>query len=167
MATPALPTHLSSIEEQGASSPIAINEGVDPDFEADLRAKIQEGLQPLVKGAQTDRDTQLRSQDLNDAERDTILKRYDDEMKSLRRLADEHYQQIMARVKAEREWIEGAPVPGSLVLEQQAILDVIKRDHYAQHRRQLSPRPRSSSDASSIADSHRGEQSARLSRPGE
>ncbi|TFY52197.1 hypothetical protein EVJ58_g10149 [Rhodofomes roseus] len=164
MATLAMPTLLSSIEEQSVSSPLVTSEGVDPDFDADLRAKIQEGLRHLVEGAKADRDVQLQSRDLSDAECENIIRRFDDEMKSVRRLAEEQYQQIMARVKAEREWTEGTPAPELLVQEQQAILDAIMRQHAVRPRRPPSPRPRSSSDASSVADNQRGEQSARSSR---
>jgi len=165
MATLAIPTPLSSIEEQDGSHPLSAHEGLDPEFNEALRAKIQENLRSLVKDAQANRDAKLQARDLDDAARAEILRDFDGEMKTIRRIADEHYQQIVARVRAENEWTEGAPPPASLIEEQQAILNAIKRQHAAQPRRQSPPRLRSSSDASSVVEGQRGEQSTRPLRP--
>ncbi|KZT66584.1 hypothetical protein DAEQUDRAFT_449738 [Daedalea quercina L-15889] len=165
MATMTMSTLLSSDAEQDASSPLSANEDVGADLKHALREKIQEGFMHLVEEAQENRDTQLAQLGPQDeAKRAEILQRYDDQMKSLRRLAEEEYRQMMTSLRQEREWTEGAPAPVSLIQEQQAILDAIKRKQGVLPRRQPSPRARSSSDASSMADSQRGEQSARPAR---
>lgn len=166
MATVATPTHLPSIDEQEGSSPLAASEEPESNFETALRAKIQEGLMHLVEEAKEDRNRKLLERGHDEEERSVIHQNYENSMTSIRRIAQEQFTQIMAHVREARGWIEGRPIPGALLEEQEAILQAIWREQGGELQHSRSPRARSSSDASSITGSQRGESSARSSRLG-
>lgn len=166
MATLAIPTHLPSIDEQGGSSPLTVSEGAESDFEKALRAKIQESLMHLVEGAKKERDDKLEERGQDEDERSVILQNYNSSMTSIRRIAHEHFTCIMAYVRDASNLTEGGPAPGALLEEQEAILQAIWREQGGQPQRPRSPRARSSSDASSVAGSQRGESSVRPPRSG-
>ena len=166
MATLAIPTHLPSIDEQGGSSPLTASEDAESDFEKALRSKIQESLMHLVDEAKAEKESRLDRCGDDEKEQDVILQNYENSMTSIRRIAREHFARIMAHVREVVNWTEGRPAPGALLEEQDAILQAIWREQGGQLPRPRSPRARSSSDASSIAGSQRGESSARPSRLG-
>ncbi|EPS94125.1 hypothetical protein FOMPIDRAFT_98117 [Fomitopsis schrenkii] len=161
MATLAIPTHLPSIDEQGGSSPLAASEETESDFERALRAKIQEGLMHLVEEAKAEKESKLEERGHDESEKSVIIQNYNSSMTSIRRIAHEQFIQIMAHVREASNWVEGRPAPATLLEEQEAILEALRREQGGQL--QL-PRARSSSDASSIAGSQRGESSTRYPR---
>lgn len=162
MAALAIPTHLPSIDEQGGSSPLAASDATESEFERRLRAAIQQELMHLVEEAKAERDIKLAGRGHDESERSVIVQNYDSSMNSIRRIAHEQFTEIMAYVRALNNWTEGvpalAPLPPELNVIFQAVWEQGGPPHF--------PRARSSSNASSIAGSQRGESSVRHTRPG-
>jgi hypothetical protein len=126
------------------------NEALEPDEEwrDNLRKTIQQGIQSMIDDAKKSRDESLHKAPVNEEERDRIAKDHMETLDNIRRLANEQFASALERERVERRWAANQPVDPKwekvLAMEQQAIMDNIKKDD-AQSERSYS---RASNDAS-------------------
>jgi len=114
---------------------IDITETPDPDFEpeeqwkANLRQRIEDTLKPAARKLK--RWLTERLKNISPSEESKAKVDYDNAMAELRRIANEHYRQILERERQERRWAAGEPVDekGSEILmkEQEALLDMYRK----------------------------------------
>lgn len=106
---------------------------IEPDevWKTQARKRIEEGLKEMVKEAAKVRDTALATAQ---TETDTVRVQADweERMNTIRNMAQTEYNRQLRTEKVERQWVMNQMLNSSqseqVAKEQQAILDIIKRE---------------------------------------